>query len=250
MEVTNDPAAEAITQPHIQTAETQRGCRGGAARAALPIKQETIAAPYTPAEDAALMHTLRVAAAARARRTVYVVAQSQPMMRVDGEISVLDSEPALTAADVERLVLELAPARGGRAAERAVEWLCRRAGSRPRSLPDVPRSSRSRRDFPDDPAEGDLGRSARPDAGSAGALPAVRRPRARDWRARQRQVDAAQRLRGSDQPDAQRPCHHDRVADRLRAREPPIVHQPARDARRRRDSRRRRCAPRSAKIPT
>ena len=64
--------------------------------------------PFTPSEDAALMHTLRVAAA-RGASTVYVVAQSKPMIRIDGEIGPLESEPTLTAADVDRLVMELAP---------------------------------------------------------------------------------------------------------------------------------------------
>ena len=63
-----------------------------------PIKPESIVVPYTPSEDAALMHTLRVAAA-RGASTVYVVAQSKPMIRVDGEIGPLESEPMLTAAE-------------------------------------------------------------------------------------------------------------------------------------------------------
>jgi twitching motility protein PilT len=82
------------------------------------------AVPYTPAPDAALMQTLR-AAAARGAATVYVVAQSKPMIRVDGEISALESEPALTAADVERLVMELVPPRRRDALQNGpVEWLC------------------------------------------------------------------------------------------------------------------------------
>jgi twitching motility protein PilT len=83
-----------------------------------------LAAPFTPSEDAALMQTLR-AAAARGASTVYVVAQSKPMIRVDGEISALENEPVLTAADVERLVLELAPPRRREALQSGpVEWLC------------------------------------------------------------------------------------------------------------------------------
>jgi twitching motility protein PilT len=80
--------------------------------------------PYTPSEDAALMHTLR-AAAARGASTVYVVAQSKPMIRIDGEIGPLESEPMLTASDVERLVQELAPPRRRDALQNGpVEWLC------------------------------------------------------------------------------------------------------------------------------
>jgi twitching motility protein PilT len=89
-----------------------------------PVKTETIAAPFTPAEDAALMRTLRVAAS-RGAATVYVVAQSKPMIRVDGDIVPLESEPVLTAADVDRLVLELLPPRRREAVQNGpVEWLC------------------------------------------------------------------------------------------------------------------------------
>ena len=85
---------------------------------------ESAAVPYTPSEDAALMQTLR-AAAARGASTVYVVAQSKPMIRIDGEIGPLESEPTLTAADVDRLVMELAPPRRREALLNGpVEWLC------------------------------------------------------------------------------------------------------------------------------
>jgi twitching motility protein PilT len=62
-------------------------------------------------------------AAARGASTVYVVAQSQPMIRVDGEISALDGEPALGASEVERLVMELAPAPARDAAQHGGEWM-------------------------------------------------------------------------------------------------------------------------------
>ncbi|MET0213203.1 MAG: hypothetical protein ABW292_09385, partial [Vicinamibacterales bacterium] len=89
-----------------------------------PIKPEIVSVPFTPSEDAALMHTLRVAAA-RGASTVYVVAQSKPMIRIDGEIGPLESEPTLTAADVDRLVMELAPPRRRDALQNGpVEWLC------------------------------------------------------------------------------------------------------------------------------
>ena len=89
-----------------------------------PLKPEVVTTPFTPSEDAALMHTLR-AAAARGAGTVYVVAQSKPMIRIDGDIMPLESEAVLTAADVERLVLELAPPRKREAFQTGpVEWLC------------------------------------------------------------------------------------------------------------------------------
>jgi twitching motility protein PilT len=87
-------------------------------------KAEPVSAPYTPASDAALMHTLRLAAE-RGASTVYVVAQSKPMIRVDGEITPLESEAVLAAADVDRLVLELVPPRRRDALQSGpVEWLC------------------------------------------------------------------------------------------------------------------------------
>ena len=89
-----------------------------------PIRPEPVSVPFTPSEDAALMRTLRVAAA-RGASTVYVVAQSKPMIRIDGEIGPLESEPTLTAADVDRLVMELAPPRRRDALQNGpVEWLC------------------------------------------------------------------------------------------------------------------------------
>jgi twitching motility protein PilT len=81
-------------------------------------------AVVTPPDDAALMRPLR-AAAARGAATLYLVAQSKPMIRVDGEISALDGEPALSAAEVERLVAELAPPRKREALQTgSAEWLC------------------------------------------------------------------------------------------------------------------------------
>ena len=74
-------------------------------------------------DDEALLQMLRVAAE-RGASTVYVVAQSKPMIRVDGEISALEEGPALTAADIERLVSTLAPPRpAGTAAEAGAEWM-------------------------------------------------------------------------------------------------------------------------------
>ena len=96
-----------------------------------PASGDAAIAPFTPAEDAALMHTLR-AAAARGAATVYVVAQAKPMIRVEGDISTLDNEPTLTAADVDRLVKEPAPPQARGAADRADEWLCETPMSRVR----------------------------------------------------------------------------------------------------------------------
>jgi twitching motility protein PilT len=60
-------------------------------------------------------------AAARGAGTVYVVAHTAPLVRVDGEFSTLEGEPALSAAFVERLLAEVAPATRG--ASPSAEWL-------------------------------------------------------------------------------------------------------------------------------
>jgi twitching motility protein PilT len=98
--------------------ETRQAVILSLTRPAIPVEPpvEVRRASGTPLE-----RVLRIAAA-RGAATVYVVAQSQPVIRVDGEISVLDGEPALTAADVERLVMDLAPARARDAAP-AGEWM-------------------------------------------------------------------------------------------------------------------------------
>jgi twitching motility protein PilT len=55
--------------------------------------------------------------------TVYVVAQSAPMIRVDGEFSVLDGEPMLDAAFVGRLFEELTPQSRDSGSAEAAEWV-------------------------------------------------------------------------------------------------------------------------------
>jgi twitching motility protein PilT len=85
-----------------------------------PIASEPIVEVRTTA-GTPLERVLKIAAA-RGAATVYIVARSQPVIRVDGEISVLDGEPALTAAEVERLVMDLAPARARDVAP-AGEWM-------------------------------------------------------------------------------------------------------------------------------
>jgi twitching motility protein PilT len=117
--------AGALGQPHAAPAEDDDAPQGVVVpMSRSTIKPEIVSAPFTPSEDAALTRTLR-AAATRGAETVYVVADSKPMIRVDGEISALDTEPLLTGADVERLVLELAPPRKRDTLVTShAEWLC------------------------------------------------------------------------------------------------------------------------------
>ena len=59
-----------------------------------------------------LQRLLRLAGA-RGAGTVYVVANSAPLVRVDGEFSTLEGEPELSAAFVDRLLSEVAPSTRG-----------------------------------------------------------------------------------------------------------------------------------------
>jgi twitching motility protein PilT len=100
---------------------------------ATPFRQPAVVVPLTrqtrpdtagevKGGTAATLQRLLRLAAARGAATVYVVAQSAPMVRVDGEFSVLDGEPTLSGTFVERLLTEVAPqTRDGAAA--AAEWI-------------------------------------------------------------------------------------------------------------------------------
>ena len=58
----------------------------------------------------------------RGAATVYVVANTAPLVRVDGEFSTLEGEPAISTAIVERLLAEVSPA-GRESAPPSAEWL-------------------------------------------------------------------------------------------------------------------------------
>jgi twitching motility protein PilT len=76
-----------------------------------------------PITDAGLLEVLK-AASERAASIVYVVAQSKPMIRVDGEISALDQGQVMSPQDVDRLVAGLAPAPLTESARSGpVEWI-------------------------------------------------------------------------------------------------------------------------------
>lgn len=74
---------------------------------ARPSRSET-AGPEIRGGIPTLERVLRLGGA-RGAATVYLVAQSPPMVRIDGEFSALDGEPVLTAAAIERLTAEVAP---------------------------------------------------------------------------------------------------------------------------------------------
>jgi twitching motility protein PilT len=89
------------------------------------IRQEPQARSVTARKLAGLDRLLRLAAA-RGATTLYIVTQSAPSIRVEGEIAVLDGEPVLSASDVASLLLDLAPERSRQALRsgEATEWLC------------------------------------------------------------------------------------------------------------------------------
>jgi twitching motility protein PilT len=112
--------ADPILEP-VATPEPRPGIVVSISRS--PIRAEP-PPQASPAVLAPLERTLRVAAA-RGASTVYVVAHSKPMIRVDGEISPLESEPVMTAPDVERLLMDLSPPPGRDPAQSdSVEWMC------------------------------------------------------------------------------------------------------------------------------
>ena len=89
-----------------------------------PVRLETPARPPTPARIAGIDWLLRLAAA-RGANTLYLMSQSRPSVRVDGEIATLEGEPVLTATEVESLLLDLAPERSREAlrAGEGTEWM-------------------------------------------------------------------------------------------------------------------------------
>lgn len=129
MAVAPEPAAEMVADPpaidedgdaHERVVEEPRQA------VVLPISRLPIR-PDPPPEATAVVgapleRVLRIAAA-RGASTVYVVAQSRPVIRVDGEIGVLDGEAVMSAAEVERVVMDLMPARGREQSRGGGEWM-------------------------------------------------------------------------------------------------------------------------------
>jgi twitching motility protein PilT len=93
----------------------------------LPLTRSPITPeqPPAPAARSDVDRYLRVAAA-RGASALYLVAKSKPVLRVDGEISILDQEDALTATQVEALMMDVAPepTREVLRSGVATEWVC------------------------------------------------------------------------------------------------------------------------------
>lgn len=118
----NDPPAPVAAHtgdPGGTTAAPVRSPDTSAGRQEVPSRPGAVIVPLprqragTPAEtgapgESAFARLLRLAAS-RGASAVYVVADTAPMIRVDGEFTVLEGEAALSTASVERLLADLTP---------------------------------------------------------------------------------------------------------------------------------------------
>jgi twitching motility protein PilT len=98
-----------------------------------PIRTESARSSATPSPKHLGIGRLLRTAAARGASSLYLIAESRPSIRVDDEILPLETEPPLGTAEVEALILEMAPggSREALAGGSSTEWLC--------ELPDVGR---------------------------------------------------------------------------------------------------------------
>ncbi len=82
--------------------------------------QPAVAAPAASTE-ASLLALLKTAAA-RGASTLYAVADSRPMVRIDGGIALLGTEACVPGAEIDRFTFEFAPR--DQVAEATSEWTC------------------------------------------------------------------------------------------------------------------------------
>jgi hypothetical protein len=73
-----------------------------------PIRAEAPSRPAPPPRIAGVDRLLRLVAA-RGATALHLSSGARPSVRVDGQIAALDGEPALTAQEVESLLVDLAP---------------------------------------------------------------------------------------------------------------------------------------------
>ena len=78
-----------------------------------------------PLHTAGINRLLRIAAA-RGASTLYLTSQARPSIRVDGEISAIEGEGALSEPDVEALMLDIIPERNRETlrSQAGTEWIC------------------------------------------------------------------------------------------------------------------------------
>lgn len=92
------------------------------------LRSESVSRGGTAVRPGGIERLLRIAAA-RGASALYLTTEAPPAVRVDGDMRVLDGEPALSSEDVEAAVIALMPD-GSRESE-AAEWI--------RDLPEVGR---------------------------------------------------------------------------------------------------------------
>jgi twitching motility protein PilT len=80
----------------------------------------------TPALHTTGIDRLLRIAAARGASTLYLTSQARPAIRVDGEISAIEGEVALSEGDVEALIIDMIPERNREAlrSQAGTEWIC------------------------------------------------------------------------------------------------------------------------------
>ncbi|MCX6545416.1 MAG: ATPase, T2SS/T4P/T4SS family [Acidobacteria bacterium] len=81
--------------------------------------------PTLSARRLGLGRLLRIAAA-RGASSLYLMAEARPTVRIEDDVVPLDDEPVLGTAEVESLILEVAPGAGREApvGDSGVEWVC------------------------------------------------------------------------------------------------------------------------------
>ena len=94
----------------------------------MKLHQQPVAPAADASKEASLVELLRAAVALRAS-TVYTVVDTRPMMRVDGQISVVGTHAPVMGGDVERFTFEFASR--DQLTDVAPEWTC--------TVPDVGR---------------------------------------------------------------------------------------------------------------
>ena len=96
----------------------------------LPLSRNQVrgdqSARFTPSLHATGIDRLLRIAAARGASTLYLTSQARPSIRVDGEISPIEGESALSEGDVETLILDMIPERNREAlrSQAGTEWIC------------------------------------------------------------------------------------------------------------------------------
>jgi len=96
----------------------------------VPLRAEAPQRPSVPSFGTPGLDRLLRVASGRGAPVLYLVSQAKPCIRVDGEIVPIEGEPVLAAAEVESLVLGLAPERDREALRSGApaEWACEVTG--------------------------------------------------------------------------------------------------------------------------